>query len=102
MDEEHKICTDSFNRALKDPTVETLQEVHDVLLSHFAHEEELLDRYTRGDKTSAFSAFRSHEKDHKKMLAIATAEIDKVAEAHTAAINNNNPTTCALVQGGRE
>ena len=95
MDEEHQICTDSFNRALKDPTVETLQEVHELLKSHFAHEEELIEKYAISPEqaNSPFSALASHRKDHRRILAIATIELDRVTNLHNA------NASCAVVAG---
>jgi hemerythrin len=95
MDDEHQICTDSFNRALKDPTLETLQEVFFVLRSHFAHEEELIVRYVLTSPeqlTSPFSPFTSHRKDHHRMLAIATSELARVC---------NQQSSCSMVNGAK-
>ena len=86
MDAEHQICADSFNRALKDPNFETLQEVYDLLCSHFAHEEELIAKYygISSDNTSPFSALSSHRKDHFRMLDMAANELNRVAIQHAA------------------
>lgn len=95
MDAEHQICADSFNRALKDPNFETLQEVFDLLCSHFAHEEELIAKYygISLENPSEFSALSSHRKDHFRMLDIAANELNRVAILHAAA--NSCTTTGA-------
>jgi hemerythrin len=97
MDEEHQICTDSFNRALKDPTVETLQEVYELLNSHFAHEEELIEKYAISAEQAAspFSALTSHRKDHHRILAIASIELDRVINLHNA------NASCSVVAGAK-
>lgn len=95
MDDEHQICTDSFNRALKDPTFETLQEVFMVLRAHFAHEEDLIARYvvtSPEQLTSPFSPFTSHRKDHDRMLAIATSELARVS---------SQQSSCSMVNGAK-
>mmetsp|Transcript_12178 Transcript_12178/g.28920 ORF Transcript_12178/g.28920 Transcript_12178/m.28920 type:complete len:286 (+) Transcript_12178:299-1156(+) len=87
MDAEHQICADSFNRALRDPNFETLQEVFDLLCSHFAHEEELIAKHygISLENPSPFSALSSHRKDHFRMLDIAAYELKRVAIEHAAA-----------------
>ena len=86
MDEEHQICTDSFNRALKDPTFEALQEVHDLLKSHFAHEEDLIAKYaiSKEQADSPFSALATHKKDHFRILSIAAVELQRITNLHNA------------------
>jgi hypothetical protein len=87
MDDEHQICTDSFNRALKDPTFETLQEVFELLRSHFAHEEELIARYAipPDQLNSPFSPLVTHQKDHFRILRIAASELQRVLMMHRSA-----------------
>jgi len=84
MDAEHQICTDSFNRALKDPCFDTLHEVFELLRSHFAHEEELIAKYaiTPEQAASPFSALASHQKDHFRILSIAANELNRVTTKH--------------------
>lgn len=89
MDDEHQICADSFNRAIKDPTTEHLQQLHDILKAHFDHEEELIAKYS--STKGSFSSLNSHRMDHQRILEIATAELQRV-----------NTSTCSLQQGGRE
>ena len=109
MDDEHKECTDSFNRAIKDPTSDTLQELYEILKAHFDHEEELIETYY-GGKSSSFSALNSHRMDHERILKIATTELERVADADAAADagrgggggGGGGNTTCSLQQGGRD
>lgn len=75
MDEEHKECTNYFNAAIRSPSVVTLQQLHAVLLSHFEHEEELMKQHMN---SSRFSALDSHSMDHKRILNIATSELQRV------------------------
>lgn len=75
MDEEHQECTNYFNAAIKNPSIVTLQQLHAVLLAHFDHEEELMRQHI---KSSRFSATDSHAMDHKRILNIATSEIERV------------------------
>ncbi len=98
MDEEHQICTDSFNRALKDPSFESLSEVFELLKSHFAHEEELIGKYaiTPEQAASPFSALVTHRKDHIRILSIAAVELQRVANLHNAGAGG-----CDVV-GGRK
>ena len=102
MDAEHQICTDSFNRALKDPTFETLQEVYLLLRNHFLHEEDLIAKYAINDPEqlhSPFSAFTSHRKDHGRILSIAARELARVFEMHRAATSSNNNSSCSVENG---
>ena len=98
MDEEHQICTESFNRALKDPTFDTLLEVFELLRSHFAHEEELIARYTLTPEqiTSPFSPLATHHKDHYRILSIASMELQRLTLAHAKSQGG-----CAEVDGAR-
>ena len=85
MDHEHQICTDSFNRTLKDPSYENLQELYDIIKLHFDHEEELIKKYSNSDTAnSKFSAVNSHMNDHKRILEIAKRELAQVSVAATA------------------
>jgi len=93
MDDEHRECTDSFNRALKDPTDETLKHLHAILKEHFAHEEELIGRHS--PRNGAFSKLASHALDHARILGIAAAELDRLAADKGAG------DACGPEQGGR-
>ena len=101
MDEEHRICTESFNRALNDPTFETLLEVFELLKSHFAHEEELIEKYAMPPEqhNSQFSALDSHKKDHFRILSIAAVELQRVTNQHNA--GGGGGGGCATTTGGQ-
>ena len=87
MDYEHQVCTDSFNRTVKDPTLENLQELYDIIKLHFEHEEELIRKYSNksnNGSSSSFSAIDSHINDHKRILAIAERELDRKSQSAAA------------------
>lgn len=90
MDNEHKECTDSFNKVIKNPTAENMLELYDILKEHFDHEEEVMKKYFGNGKDnqsstdstnqpSSFSSLDSHIKDHQRMLGIANSELDRVS-----------------------
>ena len=88
MDDEHEICTASFNRALKDPSLEHLQELYELLRAHFQHEEELIAQYsaeTPERLASPFSVLSSHRKDHTRILTIAVRELQRIGLGGEAA-----------------
>ncbi len=83
MDDEHKECTDSFNKVIEDPTPDNFQLLFNILKSHFDHEEELMKTYSedneeRKTSSSSFSAIDSHKMDHQRMLKIAETELERV------------------------
>ena len=75
MDDEHKECTDAFNRVLKDPSAGRMEELYFILKAHFDHEEELMYKHIG---TSSFSSLGSHRMDHKRILDIAEGELERV------------------------
>jgi len=88
MDDEHEICTASFNRALKDPSLEHLQELYELLRAHFQHEEDLIAQYsteTPDMLASPFSVLSSHRKDHTRILTIAVRELQRIGLGGEAA-----------------
>lgn len=94
MDDEHQECTDSFNRAIKNPTNETLRHLHAILKEHFTHEEELIEQHSPNN--GSFSKLTSHAMDHARILDMATAELDRSVR------NGGGGDTCSIQQGGRE
>lgn len=81
MDDEHKECTDSFNKVIEDPSTDNFQKLFDVLQFHFYHEEELIMTYSEKNETkesSSFSALDSHKMDHQRILKIAGDELERV------------------------
>lgn len=86
MDEEHKECTDAMNLVLSEPSSCNLQKLHDILKSHFEHEEVLMKKYFGsmnggsggGGGVSSFSAIASHIMDHGRILKLAEFELDRM------------------------
>jgi hypothetical protein len=86
MDEEHRDCTVALNHLLQYSTsIPALQAAVDVLAEHFGHEEDLL-RAKYGSRNNddddvdmSFSPYRSHQKDHERILAIGRAELQRLA-----------------------
>lgn len=78
MDDEHKACTDSFNRLLQYPSNDNLQELYDILAAHFRHEEDLMKQYTMSSVSSSFSSVTSHAKDHARILKLIQDEMERV------------------------
>jgi len=91
MDNQHKECTDSFNRAVKDQTNETLRHLHAILKEHFKHEDE---QYS--PQHGSFSKLTSHTMDHAGILNIATTKLDHSFR------NSGGGDACSIQQGGRE
>jgi hypothetical protein len=80
MDEEHLDCTVALNHLLQFPSVPALQAAVDVLTEHFRHEEEMLLRSNnKADVDSSFSPYRSHQKDHERILKIGRDELQRLA-----------------------
>lgn len=78
MDDEHKECTELFNSVLKNLSGKDLQKLFDILKSHFEHEEELMKKYFGNNNSTSFSALDSHIMDHKRILNIASSELERV------------------------
>jgi hypothetical protein len=81
MDEEHLDCTVALNHLLQFPSVPALGAAIDVLTEHFRHEEEmLLCSNSKGkDVDSSFSPYRSHQKDHERILNLGRDELQRLA-----------------------
>lgn len=107
MIEEHKRCAEAINQTLcGGATPDQLQNLPDVLLGHFAHEEALMLRYNFGEAEgkrrqlaklattassdvsykrdltspdSSFSTLTSHINDHKRIADMARKELAHVA-----------------------
>jgi len=80
MDDEHKECTDSFNRVLDKPTRKHLKNLYDTLKEHFQHEEDLMKEYFgSAAAASSFSSLHSHKMDHERILNIVEDELDRVS-----------------------
>jgi len=86
MDHEHRICTAALNQAMQRPSVDTLEQLHEILKAHFDHEEELLEQYHNqscSESSSQFSALTSHRKDHERILNIAKFELQRIQSCTT-------------------
>jgi len=78
MDDEHKECAELFNNVIKNLSGKELQNLFNILKSHFEHEEELMKKYFSNTNTTSFSATDSHIMDHKRILNIASSELERV------------------------
>lgn len=85
MDDEHKECTDAFNKVIGNPSSCNMQELFDTLKSHFAHEEDIMMKFAEESKTesktdnsSSFSFLTSHKMDHGRILNLAEKELGRV------------------------
>lgn len=52
MDDEHKECTDSFNKLLQNPTPANMKQLYQILQEHFQHEEDLLQEYSNNNNNN--------------------------------------------------
>lgn len=88
MDAQHNALVDSLLELAKQLTVKELQRVKQELEAHFDEEEDLLKRYAFGaaslggrsdiDQENDFSAFGSHARDHKRIVAMAEGALSKL------------------------
>jgi len=88
MDAQHDSCVNSLSDLAKHLTVKQLLVVHQELRAHFDEEEKLLRKYGFGnagpeggsdsDLANDFSAFGSHAKDHRRILAVAEDALSKL------------------------
>lgn len=86
MDEEHKECTDCFNQLLKTPSFCNLEKLYNVLKSHFAHEEELIAKFSSSNNGN-FSSLKSHKMDHKRILQVALSALEKKNKVAFVSLN---------------
>ena len=107
MDDEHEACTNSFNRLVKDPCLENLEEIFLILQAHFQHEEDLIATHSSSSSTSKFSFLTSHRMDHERILLIAQSEIDRINSTTTTtpqpkkSNSNSNNSSCSLPKPGQ-
>jgi hemerythrin len=79
MDEEHELCDKALRVLREQRTLTALQRVMEVLEKHFAHEEGLMVKYGfGGSATDSFSALNSHVQDHKRILELGQAELNRM------------------------
>ena len=84
MDDDHEQCAIAISQLLKTKSVQSLELVSKELEEHFRHEEALMKEYNFGNAqdesdASAFSAYTSHVKDHKRILTIISREMSAVS-----------------------
>mmetsp|Transcript_14395 Transcript_14395/g.22996 ORF Transcript_14395/g.22996 Transcript_14395/m.22996 type:complete len:332 (+) Transcript_14395:172-1167(+) len=75
MDAEHEQCVARLNALAQTRNVEALQELRDCLAAHFAHEEQMFEEFGFGGD-GAFSASKSHAKEHARMLRRLQERLD--------------------------
>jgi hemerythrin len=80
MDEQHDSCINALTELVEKLSVKVLQRVRHELVLHFEDEEKLLrvagfggakGGYSTSEDDNDFSAFGSHVKDHKRIIALA-------------------------------
>ena len=88
MDHEHERCADAMSLLLETRSAKSLELVLTELIEHFDHEERLMRKHGFGDAGGggdgdggAFSPFRSHVKDHERILEIGFRELSRVGGA---------------------
>mmetsp|Transcript_10422 Transcript_10422/g.14631 ORF Transcript_10422/g.14631 Transcript_10422/m.14631 type:complete len:256 (-) Transcript_10422:451-1218(-) len=82
MDAEHEQCEEALSLLLTSPNTQTLESVLIELTSHFSHEEDLMKKHGFGqpvDSTDPFSPFRSHVKDHERILELGYTELARAS-----------------------
>lgn len=81
MDHEHTECTEALNTLVRDSNKAALQQVHDMFVEHFEHEEQLMQKHGFGQSQSgaagSFSALASHTQDHRRILQELQDELSK-------------------------
>ena len=91
MDDEHEACVEAFKVLMDERTETSLRRVLHELQNHFAHEEALMVQHGfGGDPTDPFSALTSHIKDHKRILAIAETELERMLQSTVNCQSNTN------------
>lgn len=78
MDDEHKECTESFNKVIENPSLANLKQLFNILQVHFDHEEEIMEQYSGKSGNSSFSSINSHRMDHERILNIAKVEVERM------------------------
>jgi hemerythrin len=84
LDAEHEACVDALNLLRVERSSAALDNVHTCIATHFQHEEDLLTEHEWGvgaGGSSSFSAFRSHQQDHQRILKVVQAERARCAAA---------------------
>jgi len=90
MDQEHRDCSDAMNQVMNDPSKENLKNLHNVVKSHFDHEEKLMnDFFDHSNDSNALSTIRIHANDHSRILDLIESEIHKNTNEQ-----NSSSTSC--------
>jgi len=96
MDEEHKRCEAALAQLRRTNSVQALESLLEALLAHFDHEEKLMVNHDFGsasNKKDAFSPFKSHCKDHERILEIGFNALGK-AQAYKSPSSNVELSDC--------
>lgn len=97
MDQEHKDCLDALNQVMKDPSKENLKNLHNVVKSHFDHEEKLMNEiFNHSNDSTALSMVRMHVKDHLRILNLIESEIHNTRNQCSASSSSetSSNTSC--------
>jgi hypothetical protein len=87
MDNEHASCEEALAVLLQTNSVQALETVMTELLEHFDHEEHVMKAHKFGkaeDSSDVFSPFKSHCKDHERILDIGFRALGKANNASSA------------------
>jgi hypothetical protein len=87
MDNEHASCEEALAVLLQTNSVQALETVMTELLEHFDHEERVMKAHKFGkaeDSSDVFSPFKSHCKDHERILDIGFRALSQANSASSA------------------
>lgn len=88
MDSEHALCEEALAVLLQTNSVQALETVMAKLMEHFDHEEHVMKAHKVGskaeDSSDFFSPFKSHCKDHERILDIGFRALSKANSASSA------------------
>lgn len=103
MDADHERCVAALRTLKEELTVQSLRAARCEIKTHFEHEEELLRKAGFGasggesSSVSGLSAFESHVKDHRRIVALADEALEKLANACSMQGNVPKPAAAALI-----
>jgi hypothetical protein len=98
MDNEHASCEEALAVLLRTNSVPALERVMTELVDHFNHEEHVMKAHKFGraeDLNDVFSPFKSHCKDHERILDIGFRALSQANSTSIAC----GPTGAATGQG---
>ncbi len=90
MDDEHESCAHALKALTEQPTVDNLRRAIQEMETHFAHEEALMVKHKFGGDGGPFSALNSHAQDHKRILDLGQAELERISNIATNSSCNLN------------